>query len=1824
MQTRNAGLRRYMYEYMIARTINRTSELTKTPILVSQGRRLRDLMEERLQEQGASLSDGGLPVSQALGAIQAVMREHVPGYIDLFRPEDTSSKGYTSLYADFASMIGIKGSAGPAGPRLPISPYDPRWGTRRTVKQAGSTILYVLDEDIMQLADGKASNLERVTSQYLNLYRLTDDGKAKEVGRALSLDDVSGLTELMGRMTTKEYNDVRQWVLDGARNPQTGRYNAQGFMSAEALARSRAVLDMLAEEGIPYTVEKDLRPGQIRARLTGTNMTVRLTDTRDKEQWVGRVYDNGATLYFSSTMRSWDNRQVEYVPTTDEVCDLVRVALGRPVQRKDGKGLVGQVGTRTLVNGKTVQESYLSNNMLTSAYKDMPDMPGEQVVIRRYTKERTAPSRFFAPTPEGRDQAVAFINQAVSTARENVAAQLDIDYLIAQFHKHEEEAREGTYIPVLSGDPDLVLVRRAYWDVLRGAETTLLRPEATREEYMMATEILDEMDEASDLSGIHDMLAGSVAYTGSPEDKVRAHLHDLLDVQIGVAESVDSENFVFDPVRVARYMTSEYGQWRNNDDLVAAMRGAGVTKEQITGESFYSDAFRDRLIEFDETTALSADLVEDDFTRSMLQTVTQSLESCAVIPGSVRIDANGVVEWTGSVIRTQSGREEPVSGTIGQIFARGANGEVVTHFNSGNDLMIVPGFDARVVAQKAGENKSLEERTRLIGYEQQMADAIRYRIQADVLTGRSRVGEPASLNSVYRRLSDTRHRADHYERSLDEGMDREVLDAILATEARRVRYPNALREGSTIDADFRASRARERGFGGDSANDTTMDPWILTGGRNLSLLSEKSDGYFDPIMTSGGVNQGITRYLVAGAQVNPDGSIVRSHSDDRAPLMLTEQAQLMAYDPFDRQQMTTSNLMNASAVTKPVGTAFMTAGGWTMEDSIVVSADFARRYQVRGTDGHMRDLVVGDKISDMHGNKGVISLIVDRNADMSASEAEALHGSTHMMELFRNNPDLDVVMAPFSAVSRFNGGSAREAMRNPKSLHLPNGETVESGMGEVSFIVTHMAVDAKTKAYDEAAIRAGQGRKASSQLAWALQSQECDAVLEQMYGGNVQAMAQVREMALVCGLDIEADGTLREGHDDLATGGERRLLVLGEVPLTARGAFDVRQVRSEFARQIGDAGGDMEIPFPLTMPTGARTPHATDTTWRVPVLSAHLRSGQDLDDGTSTVHDYTNRYLTIREWALRYKYASDRAASGELDGKALADARKTMAEAIHRAQTAYDGITSDIMRRRFTGKHNVFKEGLMASRLARSATAVWTGDPRLDIDQVGIGPELAKKLHLREGDRALIWRDPVLRDAGVRYMRVTVDDQLTGVSVNPNMVKCFDGDFDGDSVAVVNIGQKGAAHEQALERLSVEANLLDLGQNADDVGQYPLAMHDALDVKVSQHYAEEHAQAMESVCQHANDAFYDLTEEEVSREEFLTAGRQVVAEASSMYRNALCDQYGQAVLLFGSTQEHMHSVIDACIETGAKGSMSKMTSYAHYLGCDPQTYEDRGKTQVTRAEHEGTMYATAVKSFGTGVAGTFSQRGVRALRNDQIKAVLELTYPVTQSILQAKHDPVDARHRYELLMGPARSLWRGQLITQDRDGTWETVLDDDRQPVQAKRDEWIQTFSRFYGSDGLGVTVNDENIVKVADCLSDPSTGVMYDLEDEEIIEQIASPMDQLAYGGDFQIMQTLAAARANVFEGRWNYEFAPARVRETMAGDVTDQITAPVVAMSDTVARLEGEETLGRRRSTSWAVPVRSAVMTGHSSSAAQRHGLDTEDVCENAPVVDDMDFDL
>ncbi|KIA73385.1 hypothetical protein ANMWB30_23120 [Arthrobacter sp. MWB30] len=1782
MDKQTPGMRSYLYEYMFYRAIDRTQKNIGATIMVSQARHLRELVGERLAEQGLSMTDRDLTISPVLRSIEETLRENIPGYKPLFSQTreggvqfTSDSVGFGILSKDFMLMTGLDiTGANPGGPRLPISPYDPRWAVRSTVKQAGSRLLHIPDNVIEEVAAGKVAELANIRSKDLYLFGTDKDGKSSEAGRALTIDDASGMTELMGKMSAQEYRDVRQWLIDGGID-EHGAMDFGRFMSTEALARSVAILNELGEQGTPYKVVRDRNQGQIRAHIEGTKISVRLTDIRSQEHYVGRVYDDGVvTRYTTNAKMPGSDKTMAYTPTPQESVDLLRIAQGRRVERADGKGAVGapaahsdMVWNRTA--GKAVpteiQESYYSSGSAMFVVGDLitddSGRPsGSQVLVRRDVGQRSAVSKFFVDM----DAAELYLERAVESARANFRASLGVQELIQAAEEHREEAVAGTWFPDFDGDAEIAGIQRSYWDILRGAQTTLLRPGATEAAYLEKLNSIGEMnqDDSSGLN-VHDMVVGDLAYSGSAEQQVRDHAADTLDALLGTFdfhEVSDAEgkwtSKRFDPVRVAKHMTSEYGTWRNNDDIVGALRVARIPADELMGDGFYANTIRDRLVTFDETTAKEISEIEDPFVQRMVETVRETIERNAAFVTQIEVDDSGIVKWAAERRKGLKGETEAVTGHIGQIFSRGEHGEIVTRFAGGDNYLFVPGYEAGIAVQKPGETKSVEERTRLRGYEQIMADQIQYRVASDLLGQRTDVGEPTSLNSVYRRLYDVRHEVDFIERSAEEGLSPEWRDAILATEGRRVRYPNAVRDGSTINAEYQAANGRGPSAI-DPANDNFLDPWILTGNRNMAIMTEASDGYFDPVVTSGSINQGVTRYLVEGAQVSPDGVITPGSKDDRTPLMKHPDTEPMRFNPFDRQQMTASNLMQAAAVTGPTNTAMMTFGGWTADDPMVVSKEFAQRHQIRSVDGSMRDLVVGDKLSDLHGNKGVISLVIDREAVMGQDYDAMDQSMQYAVGMFKRNPELDVVMSPFSAVSRFNGGSARELMQNPKDLSLPYKGMTEGTMGEMRFIVTHMAVDAKTRVYDDEALAQGRGRKASSQLAWALGSHGAHKVLAECYGPNSTAVGNFREMLVTMGLDMDADGTLRIGSDEMDAGSERRLFEMPPLVRTAafktakglsRPGLNVNQMKREFGALIGDKGGDLELPFRLMLPSGMPTPAATDSSWKLPVMSSHLRSGQDLDDGSVSVHDYTNHYLTIYEQACRYRFAEE-----ELKDKSLTpDQRRrhaeTLKEAPRLAQSAFDTITDSLKEKRFAGKHNVFKEQLMASRLPHSATAVWTSDPRLDIDQVAMGPAMAEALGFTEGDHALVWRDPVLRDGGVRYLRVAIDPRLTGVAINPVMDACFDGDFDGDAVAVVRLTSE-AAKVEAKQKLSVEANLLDLGTKLED-GTYPLAMQNSLDTKVTQHVAPQYADRLEELRLRANDVHFDLQEGSVTDAEAWEENHALVGDLSDYYQKALEGQYGDAILSFKDVPTHLKSVMSACVETGAKGSDKKVRDYAHYLGADPETFADLGASQATREDHEGVMYATAIKSFGTGVAGTFSQRGVKALRNEELKAVLELTYPVTQSVLQAKHDPKEARQKYEMLMGPARALWKGRQLEgkpgADGSRRWEVARDQSGKEIQADTATWKAQFMDLYTSkDGLNVSINDENVEKVAAALS--RDGVMIDIEEPPAAgrEVLGSTMDRLAYGGTFEDVLAAAAEHENVFDGQENQHFAPYVVRK-------------------------------------------------------------------------------
>lgn len=1801
------GLRRYFYEYIYAKAVEHARDQSAEIIPISQAKAIRARVDEILAGRGTGMADPALSVEDCLSSIDQALGESVRDYEPQFSDHSPSDSRFEERRREFARATGIGAQIDPKSMRLPISPYDPRWSERATVKRAGTDLLYLPDETIEKMADGEVDQVADARHGNAKLWRIDDEGKPFEAGRAMTYEDASGLTALMDKMSQREYDQVRDWVIDGGRDPQTGRIDRNRFMSRRAVARSAAMLDELKAQGISYEIMRDREPGQIKAKLAGTNMEIRITDPRQEEYAGARIYDFGTVIRYSTNHEVAGGPGVAIPsPGPKQAVDLLKFALGQRVERLDAPGVaVGELGHTHMENvrgkGRTaVPDAYHvdRDSMFVVADYTAGDGRdrGSKVMVRRESKNRSRPTFFVDAEP-----AEAYIAASVESARENLQEALGVEGLIARAEAElarTEGRLDEIEPPEYASDPEIAAIQRSYWDVLTGARSELLRPGATQEMYEARLEEIGELqaDEMPDL--------GNLAYGGTPVEKVRAHAEDVPFELIGTAEPeahyVDGEwvDERFDPARVAKYMTSPTGQWSNLDNLAAAARAAGIPPTELMGSDFQATRFKDRIISFDAAGAMPIEEHPSDFMRRIGATVRESLERNAAVPEEILIDEQGVIRWSAQKIR-KNGEGTTLTGEIGQVFDLGEHGEIITRFASGENALIVPGYEARIAAQTPGQApKSVEERTLLRGYEQLMHERIQYQVAGDLSTNRTQVGEGASLNSVYSQLYGTKHPVDFVERATKLSFDPEsgqitsALDewtaTILATEAKRVRYSNEIKQGSTIYAEYRAERDRS-----DPADDNVFDPWKLTGGRNMAVLTGRDGngldapgGYFDPVMTGGATNQGIVRYLTTDAEVGPDGRIVPGDPEtltgSRAPLMTRPELETLRYDPFDRQQMTASTIMQSSEVTEPTGTALMTFGGWTADDPIVVSKEFAERHRIRGAGGKERDLVVGDKISDLHGNKGVISLVVDRGMDLD--EAREL-GLEQEIRWFQANPGMDVVMSPFSLISRRNAGSGRELIGGETSglmRPVPESNLVEpgqdGGIGQMRFVVTHMAVDEKTKIYDDEQVRAGKGRKASSQLAWALQSQDCPAIMREFYGHNSGAESNLREYLLVTGLDMEADGTLRVvgQSNSVDEWPERRLIAMPELMMTKprregqAPALNTTAMRKSFGDLIGDRGGDMEIPFPLTYPTGEQTENVTATSWRLPVMSSHLRSGQEFDDGTSVTHDYTRSYQDVFVEACRYRRMSEQLEGGDLPSDKRHDLRRAMSESISRAQRSFEAITTDVQNRMLTGKHNIFKTGLMSSRLSDSATMVWTADPRLDIDQIALSSVKAEQLGLAEGDHALVWRDPVLRDAGVRYMRVAIDDRLTGAAINPVMDACFDGDFDGDAVAVVKLHSE-AAKAEALQKLSVPANLLDTGVVKGD-GSHPLAMQLSLDTQVALSKDPDLAEDFASAEREANRL---LLEEKAghSTSEDLRLDREVVCEElSGLYRRAQRSEFGTA-LTFASTFEHVQSINEVCVQTGAKGSLGKLAAYADKIGLQVDNvgcwYDvDHGEPGITREDQEASMFATAIKAHGTGLGGSFSQRAVRALRGADLKAVLEVTYPVTQSILQAKHDAAEARHKYEMLQGPGRDLWRGRKLEHVGPGMWRPEFVDG-EPVQATAEEWESQFIEFYESkEGFGVTVNPDYVSRVASALEGPVTGRIRNLEEDLSLQ--GTVMDRMAYGGDFETLVQAAKNRESIFEGEKNEQFASVGTRRARAATeriLADMESAPLADLDTEVS---------------------------------------------------------
>lgn len=1199
---------------------------------------------------------------------------------------------------------------------------------------------------------------------------------------------------------------------------------------------------------------------------------------------------------------------------------------------------------------------------------------------------------------------------------------------------------------------------------------------------------------------------------------------------------------------------------------------------------------------------------------------------------SVSIDRNGVIKYEGEAYTAktvvQRGRttkkaydKKPLIGYIGQVFEPDEYGAIHTQYAGDNSKVLVPGYSAYLVQNDPENPKSMRDRLRLTGWEQQMKHAITQEIHRAAFTIDSEYNfnpHTTTLNAVYRHMYDMTIDAEDYKRMLAEKdpEQRQTNINIIRTLAGRCRFPNEYGDGASTMAQSYLENPTEK-----EAQRFDYYYSDLYDNENIRVLTDTFDGIFDRDMTGTAKTAGTVRYLVEGATVDPvTGKVNETDKDAVCPIMADPLFADRNLDTWDRRQMASTQVLTALHTPRHVGAAMLNIDGWNFDDGFLVSKKFAESNMIKdasryaeyaeshngkqppqalvdihsvkalftgdqsqlydeekgvlrcefisdpenpnnallcpGTedgnypfkydpksrlsfteqaalaiqrahdcDGMLRPLTTQDKLSDMHGNKGVISRVIDpafltknmlekrvvpddpyfgdeygsfmtqvpmhdkdgneiigsdgnpvmetvldcdfvvdpndpdfklrnpyradghypftydENSDKSFEEqavyaiqkAFGLHDMDNVLQVFADNPNLDIVMAPYSGMGRFNGGTVHELASSPADLVI-NGKVIEGGMGYMNIIVVDMPADVKTHWYGPEQVAEGKGRKSSGQLSWILQSKHCNSISEMFYGNNQAAVDKLREYAIAIGMDFDKDLKPQIGYTPI--GDEKRVLMKldditeffhdGDTPLKTSKGKDGKVTikldkkdevhldsqiliadRQATIKKLNDHGGFMELPFQLDFKTDERAkrhnqqtrgeaymlPRTEQTytlsnnksypTYGLPVLPPNLRASQEFLNGELRVHEYTDKYVNIHAQALLYMACQEQLLTVK-DATIRTALENQMETCKKTAQATLDSLTTDIVEKRFDNKHSLVRDNIMATKVNTSATAVWSADPRLNIDEVAMSSEHAKEMGLMndlgellpKGDcRVLIWRDPILHDGGVRYPKVVIDDTIKGISVNPLIDKSFDGDFDGDSIAVVPLtaggktkhnGKLYAAHIEAYKAFSLEANLLDRGVVIEDgplAGMHPLYIQDGLDVKSNLDVADPNiTDAERARRQAALDKFTDLTKRVneieracqqnpesvthanssgniVSGEKALTQYRKEwLRELNDWSRTALNGIATDHIIV--KDKETIMQSMQHIAANGAKGNVKKMRSYADNLGIDYQSDED--------------------------------------------------------------------------------------------------------------------------------------------------------------------------------------------------------------------------------------------------------------------------------------------
>lgn len=513
----------------------------------------------------------------------------------------------------------------------------------------------------------------------------------------------------------------------------------------------------------------------------------------------------------------------------------------------------------------------------------------------------------------------------------------------------------------------------------------------------------------------------------------------------------------------------------------------------------------------------------------------------------------------------------------------------------------------------------------------------------------------------------------------------------------------------------------------------------------LTMLDDDAKGLIDPTGTSNGANLGTTMYLADGVQVNADGSLVKSDQLYSKVGKILQQYDVNK-DNFNRNQMSFNAFLTSTDV-QEITVAYAEFAMWNSEDAGVMIKSGAENSFSTPT-------YEGDKLMDMHGNKGVISLIVD--PDMSNEEAEAQR-LTGPVEFARNNPHVDLILSPISIASRLNMGVVNEGLKGEKSdLTLADGTVIKDGATNMLYMSLPQTSEKKSKNY---AVE-GNGRRYSTLLRCALSSKVGDdlyaeALIDpEVRNENIENAVRTFERLGVSFDDPQK--LIRDGNVQTFVDAPV------EVDKDDLNLLTASVVREQLNRKMEDGRlninlGEMSVTSPLT---------------GLPIQDSFGENVLPIavDKGGHIPYRYMDVFEAI-SLGNHEKLEQAYARASAIDYSALA--RK-------------DNLLKNVNTMVFTESAH---------------TDVLTPDPRLKLNEVRVD---------MEDDRVIIHRDPAIRSGNV----MSVDNVRNGpknvVQVNPLIEEPMNADNDGDSLGVVgysNVRLSDAKKEEFYNKSSVVEQL---------------------------------------------------------------------------------------------------------------------------------------------------------------------------------------------------------------------------------------------------------------------------------------------------------------------------------------------------------------------------------------------------------------------------------